>query len=188
MVSPAHHGVNGHGKAPHWRLTEEYYQGKEPTRDFIRWDGSPFAEKRNRSRGRDGGHSATRTGATLVPDSTPATGTSDSRGGLMSESGGDSHGGNITTLTTGLTVPNLDLLSVPDSPDLRSAPDPELLSAFEAFWAGPRIAIALKWLPTRLLYQPAAKRPDELARARYLAACHQVTWEQVGQPALAAAA
>jgi hypothetical protein len=23
MVSPAHHGVNGHGKAPHWRLTEE---------------------------------------------------------------------------------------------------------------------------------------------------------------------
>jgi hypothetical protein len=54
MVSQAHHGVNGHGKAPHWRLTEEWHHGKEPTRDFLRWDGSPFAEKRNRSRGRDG--------------------------------------------------------------------------------------------------------------------------------------
>jgi hypothetical protein len=63
MVSPAHHGVNGHGKAPHWRLTEVWYLGKERTRDFIRWDGSPFTEKRNRSRGRDGGYSVTHTGA-----------------------------------------------------------------------------------------------------------------------------
>jgi len=48
MVSPAHHGVNGHGKAPHWRLTEERYLGKAPTRDFLSWDGIPFTEKRKR--------------------------------------------------------------------------------------------------------------------------------------------
>jgi hypothetical protein len=48
MVSPAHHGVNGHGKAPHWRLTEEWYLGKAPTRDFLSWDGIPFTEKRKR--------------------------------------------------------------------------------------------------------------------------------------------
>jgi hypothetical protein len=47
MVSPAHHGVNGHGKAPHWRLTEEWYLGEAPpTRDFLRWDGEPFQEQK----------------------------------------------------------------------------------------------------------------------------------------------
>jgi hypothetical protein len=45
-VSPAHHGVNGHGRAPHYRLTEEWYLGKAPTRDFLSWDGTPFTEKR----------------------------------------------------------------------------------------------------------------------------------------------
>jgi hypothetical protein len=48
MVSPAHRGVNGHGKAPHWRLTEEWYLDKAPTRDFLSWDGIPFTEKRTR--------------------------------------------------------------------------------------------------------------------------------------------
>jgi hypothetical protein len=47
-VSPAHHGVNGHGRAPHYRLTEEWYLGKAPTRDFLSWDGTPFTEKRKR--------------------------------------------------------------------------------------------------------------------------------------------
>jgi len=47
MVSPAHHGVDGHGKAPCWRLTEEKYLGKEPTRDFLHWNGTLFTEKRN---------------------------------------------------------------------------------------------------------------------------------------------
>src|SRR5215468_3195947 len=46
MVSPAHHGVNGHGKAPHWRLTEEWYLGRAPTRDFLSWDGSTFHEEK----------------------------------------------------------------------------------------------------------------------------------------------
>ena len=59
MVSPAHHGVNGHGRAPHWRLTEQWYLGKAPTRDFLNWDGAIFHEQKivahyqtkNRTRG-----------------------------------------------------------------------------------------------------------------------------------------
>jgi hypothetical protein len=59
MVSLAHHGLNGHGRAPHYRLTEEYYLGKPPTRDFLNWDGAVFHEQKslkdyqakNRSRG-----------------------------------------------------------------------------------------------------------------------------------------
>jgi hypothetical protein len=59
MVSLAHHGVNGHGRAPHYRLTEEWYLGKAPTREFLNWDGVIFHEQKgpkdyqtkNRSRG-----------------------------------------------------------------------------------------------------------------------------------------
>lgn len=44
-------GSEGRGKAPHWRLTDcGRKQGKEtfelPTRDFLKWDGKPFKERR----------------------------------------------------------------------------------------------------------------------------------------------
>src|SRR5215471_9985389 len=39
-------GVEGHGKAPHYRLTEEWYLGKSPTRDFLNWDGELFNEQK----------------------------------------------------------------------------------------------------------------------------------------------
>lgn len=59
MVSLPHHGLNGHGRAAHYRLTEESYLGKPPTRDFLNWDGAIFHEQKtpadyqtkNRSRG-----------------------------------------------------------------------------------------------------------------------------------------
>jgi hypothetical protein len=47
MVSPGHLGVEGRGKAPHWRLTEEWYLGEPPTRDYQRWDGSSFQEQKS---------------------------------------------------------------------------------------------------------------------------------------------
>src|SRR5215469_15457737 len=82
MVSPAHHGVNGHGKAPHYRLTEAWYLGKAPTRDFLSWDGIPFTEKRkrdapsftakNRIRGDNGVTTLVQTGVPLVPEIVPA--------------------------------------------------------------------------------------------------------------------
>jgi hypothetical protein len=42
MVSAAHLGVEGRGKAPHWRLTEEWYLGEPPTRNYQQWDGTVF--------------------------------------------------------------------------------------------------------------------------------------------------
>jgi hypothetical protein len=35
-------GLNGKGTAAHWRLTELGCMRDQPTRDFDRWDGTPF--------------------------------------------------------------------------------------------------------------------------------------------------
>jgi hypothetical protein len=58
-------GVEGHGKAPHWRLTEIGYMREPPTRDFLRWNGAPFhsPEKQNPVR-------KNRTGCPKKPDIT----------------------------------------------------------------------------------------------------------------------
>jgi hypothetical protein len=47
MVTPGYLGVEGRGRAPRWRLTESPYLGERPTRDFDRWDGTPFQQKRS---------------------------------------------------------------------------------------------------------------------------------------------
>jgi hypothetical protein len=47
-------GVNGKGKAPHWRLTELPTLGVRETQDYLKWDGRPFPGNGNqawRSRG-----------------------------------------------------------------------------------------------------------------------------------------
>ena len=52
MMSPGCLGVDGKGRAPHWRLTEVAYmrgtssKGMEdmPTTDFLKWDGVPFSK------------------------------------------------------------------------------------------------------------------------------------------------
>jgi len=49
MVSGPCLGVDGHGKAPHYRLTEEWYSGKSPTKDFLNWDGELFNEQKSPS-------------------------------------------------------------------------------------------------------------------------------------------
>jgi hypothetical protein len=43
MTSAGCLGVDGRGKAPHWRLTEIGYMTDPPTRDFLRWDGVLYA-------------------------------------------------------------------------------------------------------------------------------------------------
>jgi hypothetical protein len=47
MERPHELGVEGKGRAPHWRLTESPYLGEKPTRDFDRWDGVPFYEQKS---------------------------------------------------------------------------------------------------------------------------------------------
>jgi hypothetical protein len=49
QTTPGYLGVDGKGKAPHWRLTDIGYMGDPPTRDFLKWDGTKF-ERRGRRR------------------------------------------------------------------------------------------------------------------------------------------
>jgi len=42
-------GVDGKGKAPHWRLTELGYMHDAPTRDFAKWDGVKYKRQRRRN-------------------------------------------------------------------------------------------------------------------------------------------
>ncbi|MFY9838326.1 MAG: hypothetical protein WAK55_18020, partial [Xanthobacteraceae bacterium] len=35
------------GKAPHYRLTEEWYLDQAPSRDYQRWDGTKFREQKS---------------------------------------------------------------------------------------------------------------------------------------------
>jgi len=169
MVSPAHHGVNGHGKAPHWRLTEEWYLSKAPTRDFLSWDGIPFTEKRKRDtpsftaksriRGDNGVTTLVQTGYPLVPEIVPAAAEAGADGVSMSDHTGGADGVAITSLTTPYA-------------------DPHLLSAFDAMWSAPPIAMPFKNLKLKRLYLAPAKRPDKRAEADYLAAWYQI--EQQG--------
>jgi hypothetical protein len=163
-ISPAHHGVNGHGRAPHYRLTEAWHLGKVPTRDFLSWDGIPFTEKRkrkatsfgakNRIRGDHGDSTLVTTGTPLVPEIVSAAAESGDHGDSMSHNKGGDHGDSITSLTTPYADPN------------------NLLSAFEATWTSP-ITVPLRWLPLQRLFQRPAKRPDKRAEAAYLAALYQ---------------
>jgi hypothetical protein len=50
MTSPGCLGVEGRGKAPHWRLTELGYMHDPPTKDFIKWDGIRFQHRARTSR------------------------------------------------------------------------------------------------------------------------------------------
>jgi hypothetical protein len=53
LAEPGRLGVDGQGKAPHWRLTELGSTSKTsadgllepPSRDFLKWDGTPFDPK-----------------------------------------------------------------------------------------------------------------------------------------------
>lgn len=45
MMQPGCLGVEGKGQAPRWRLPEIGYMRDPPTRDFARWDGTPFVDK-----------------------------------------------------------------------------------------------------------------------------------------------
>jgi hypothetical protein len=159
MVSPAHHGVNGHGKAPHWRLTEEWYLGKAPTRDYLCWNGSPFRERKSRNRYSPkntirGAHACTalaQTRAPLVPQIVLTATKTGAEACAISEHMAGAHACTITSLTTPCS-------------------DPELISAYLAAWEGVHGASSIE-----SLCQPPAARPDRGAVNAYLAA-----WEAFG--------
>jgi hypothetical protein len=51
-TNPASLGVDGHGKAAHWRLTELPCMGEAPTRDYLSWDGTLFDDGKKKKRAR----------------------------------------------------------------------------------------------------------------------------------------
>jgi hypothetical protein len=69
ITEPGCLGVNGMGKAPHWRLTEVGYMRDSPTRDFMRWDGTRFSDHR---RARKKQNPGPQTGATVDHKLVPA--------------------------------------------------------------------------------------------------------------------
>jgi hypothetical protein len=42
-------GLEGKGKAPHWRLPELGYKGDPPSRDYANWNGVPFQAQKTRT-------------------------------------------------------------------------------------------------------------------------------------------
>ena len=106
MESGAWLGVEGRGKAPHYRLTEEWYLGKAPTRDFLNWDGEVFHEqKRYYARKKQnpvpaGEDSVSRQVRTLNGRSKPNGHKSVPAGEAIYCNGTVPHGEDITSLTT----------------------------------------------------------------------------------------
>jgi len=108
MVSLPHHGLNGHGRAAHYRLTEEWYLGEKPTRDFLRWNGEAFCEqkspsryqRKNRSRGTDGCTTLVQTGVPVKAQSETKTAESGTDGCTMCGVSSGTNGCTITSLTT----------------------------------------------------------------------------------------
>jgi hypothetical protein len=68
MHSPGSLGVEGKGKAPHWRLTEIGYMHEPPTRDFARWNGQKFTDRKTESRAGNPAHPVPEMAHTSVPE------------------------------------------------------------------------------------------------------------------------
>jgi DNA-binding transcriptional MocR family regulator len=49
MTSPGCLGVEGRGRAPHWRLTEVETASAPPSMDFKKWNGTRFQRSRKKS-------------------------------------------------------------------------------------------------------------------------------------------
>jgi len=48
MTRSGHLGIEGKGKAPHWRLTDLPYGDEPPTRDFLSWTGIKFGSPKEK--------------------------------------------------------------------------------------------------------------------------------------------
>jgi hypothetical protein len=68
VITPGHLGVEGKGKAPRIRLTDCWYLGKPPTRDFEYWNGTKFRyEKKQNPVPKNGDSVSPKTGTVVSP-------------------------------------------------------------------------------------------------------------------------
>jgi hypothetical protein len=82
-------GVDGRGTAPHYRLTECMCDGKAATRDYERWDGTPFVDPQTEKQRRK------------KQNPVPVTGTPRSRDGYIpQEKSGAKNGGSVPVTGT----------------------------------------------------------------------------------------
>ena len=70
LSQPGWLGVEGKGKAPRWRLTELGYMRDFPTRDYEKWDGTPFVNQK-KSRARKAARSVAGNPHSGVPENRP---------------------------------------------------------------------------------------------------------------------
>jgi hypothetical protein len=79
MTSPGYLGIDGHGRAPSWRLTELGYMKEPPTRDFMRWvDGDFFVDDEQNPGSENTARGAVKTLPPAAMNSLPPDGTSGS--------------------------------------------------------------------------------------------------------------
>ncbi len=99
QTSGAALGVNGKGKAPHWRLTEMGYMRDPPTREFARWNGIKFGEDKKQNPGcNSGARVAPIVEPPLVAIVEPLNGTSGSTSGAISAMSAGTTTGAITSI------------------------------------------------------------------------------------------
>ena len=103
MTEPGCLGVEGKGKAPHWRLTELGYMRDPPTQDFLRWNGEPFRDRPPRRKKQNSGpQTGARMDHKLVPvvdhKLVPGDGTSGPQTGAIREARGGPQTGAISSI------------------------------------------------------------------------------------------
>jgi hypothetical protein len=129
LVTPGCLGVDGKGKAPHWRLTEAGQTRQTsatgiwepPTNDFLKWDGSPFQKPERKDRKQKpvslGGYAVYPGGDTpVLPTWDTPNVASASHGIGIQRAPSVSHGVGVTSLplSRATTVPPLPQCSKPE--------------------------------------------------------------------------
>jgi hypothetical protein len=115
MTNPGALGVDGKGKAPHWRLTELGYMNDPPTKDFLRWNRVTFGDSKKQNPG-------PKSGTTLAPKVRPPVAAK--VGPPPAQSGRES--GTIRDLTPGResgTISKLTISSVKTKAGKRGSAD-----------------------------------------------------------------
>jgi hypothetical protein len=101
MTSQGCLGVEGRGKAPHWRLTELGYMTAPPTREFERWSGIVFRDAKKLPGPKCGARMGAKSGPVLAANAGPLGVQAGPESGAIFALSGGRESEAITSLTTG---------------------------------------------------------------------------------------
>jgi hypothetical protein len=75
MTSAGCLGVEGRGRAAYWRLTDMAWgKGVEATKDYLKWNGTPFRERETKTESRDGNRLRVRRKPSHTPETKTVSG------------------------------------------------------------------------------------------------------------------